>query len=61
MLREELYVNDRLQDNRLIATHLFNKFSDLYFLSQGITFDRTLYEIYMNISTHSATIQMYGI
>jgi len=42
MLEEELHVNDRLRDIRFIATHLFNKFSDLHFLSQGITFDRSL-------------------
>ena len=42
MLQEELHVNERLRDIRLIATHLFNKFSDLHFLSQGITFDSSL-------------------
>jgi len=25
-----------------MATHLFNKFSNLHFVSQGITFDRSL-------------------
>jgi len=42
VLQEELHVNDTLWDIRLKATHLFNKFSDLHFLSQGFTFDRSL-------------------
>lgn len=39
---QESHVNDGLWDIRLIATHLFNKFSEWHFLSQGITFDRSL-------------------